>query len=417
MSEELIIYCDAGARGNPGPAGIGVVICDLEGNVLREYGEYIGERTNNEAEYTAFLKALELAEELNEKKVKCFSDSQLVVRQLNSEYRINKESLRKLFTTVKNQEKAFKTVEYIYVERANEKIKAADKLANLAIERKSIVDKRVAKIAIGKDVEIEKIKEKIKRTPKNWYSHYKLGVAYFERGEYEEAEKSFKAALRVSSEPRYMPHFYKGRIFFEKGNYSKAKEEFEKVLEIKPDYDTAKWWLEQNEHTLAICERSLDHPETVEEIKEASKYRAIVNYAWLEWFEWNLRNFITKKLMEKYGIEEDRWWWEGVPGEVRGECAKKKEDALEEERSLSSLCFAEFSDYWKILDNNRDLFQPYFKNLKEWKSRLASLVKIRNAIAHSRSVIISEKRVSDLRQYCAELQMVLEKKERKITLI
>src|SRR2546422_1017239 len=82
------VYSDGGARGNPGPAAIGVVVCDASDRVLREYREAIGEATNNEAEYRALIKGLELAAEHTRGAVTCVLDSQLVVRPVTGRYRV-----------------------------------------------------------------------------------------------------------------------------------------------------------------------------------------------------------------------------------------------------------------------------------------------------------------------------------------
>jgi ribonuclease HI len=86
LIEELLLYSDGGSRGNPGDAGIGIVISKTDGAILHEYKSYIGRATNNQAEYTALTKALELAKGYGAKRVRCFLDSELVVKQLKGEY-------------------------------------------------------------------------------------------------------------------------------------------------------------------------------------------------------------------------------------------------------------------------------------------------------------------------------------------
>ena len=90
--KKLIIHTDGGARGNPGPAGIGAVIYDEEKNVVAEISRYIGETTNNQAEYRAVLAAIEKAKDFKPEEINFFLDSELVVKQLNREYKVkNKE--------------------------------------------------------------------------------------------------------------------------------------------------------------------------------------------------------------------------------------------------------------------------------------------------------------------------------------
>lgn len=127
------VFSDGGARGNPGPAALGVLVCDAEGKVLREYKETIGEATNNVAEYRAVLRGLELAHELGIEEVEYFVDSELVARQLSGEYRIKTPHIKDLVLQVKEKEKGFKKVVYNQVPRTHEKIKWVDRLVNRAL--------------------------------------------------------------------------------------------------------------------------------------------------------------------------------------------------------------------------------------------------------------------------------------------
>ncbi|MFA6027946.1 MAG: ribonuclease HI family protein [Patescibacteria group bacterium] len=123
----LIIYTDGGARGNPGPAGIGV---HIEG--VADFKEYIGKATNNQAEYKAVVLALQKAKELGAKEMKFYLDSELVVKQLSGEYKIKDKELSKLFVQAWNLTLSFKKVLFFHVPR--EKNKKADKLVNEAID-------------------------------------------------------------------------------------------------------------------------------------------------------------------------------------------------------------------------------------------------------------------------------------------
>jgi ribonuclease HI len=131
--KKLIIHTDGGARGNPGPAGLGVYITDPEGEVLMEHSRYLGEMTNNQAEYTAVIDALEHAHELGADEVDLFLDSELVVRQLSGEYRVKDQELAKLFIRVWNLKTGLKKVRFTHVRR--ERNKEADRLVNEAIDR------------------------------------------------------------------------------------------------------------------------------------------------------------------------------------------------------------------------------------------------------------------------------------------
>jgi len=137
MPKKVRIYTDGGARGNPGPAGIGAVIIDLdqgsEGEVLAEISEYLGETTNNQAEYQAVIAGLSKAANLNAQEVEIISDSELLVRQCNGEYKVKDPDLAKLFMKVWNLQQNFKKVIFNHTLRSGNK--EADRLVNEAIDR------------------------------------------------------------------------------------------------------------------------------------------------------------------------------------------------------------------------------------------------------------------------------------------
>lgn len=138
MEVKYIIHTDGGARGNPGPAGIGVVI---EGaGEIKKYGEYVGEATNNEAEYQAVIFALKKLKQLigkekakSEAEVEIHLDSELLASQLNGEYKIKEKGLQKLFLQVWNLKQDFKSVAFRHIPRENNK--GADKLVNQALDK------------------------------------------------------------------------------------------------------------------------------------------------------------------------------------------------------------------------------------------------------------------------------------------
>jgi len=92
----LVVHVDGGARGNPGPAAIGVVVSEAEGGVLEEVAERIGEATNNVAEYRALLRGIERAAALGASELELVNDSELVARQVLGEYRVKQAHLRPL---------------------------------------------------------------------------------------------------------------------------------------------------------------------------------------------------------------------------------------------------------------------------------------------------------------------------------
>lgn len=128
------VFSDGGARGNPGPAAIGVLVCNWEGQILKEYQGTIGEATNNIAEYRAVLKGLELAKEAGLDEIEYFVDSELVARQLAGIYRIKTPHLKDLYLQAKKREQNFQKVSYQQVPRTHEKIKWADRLVNQALD-------------------------------------------------------------------------------------------------------------------------------------------------------------------------------------------------------------------------------------------------------------------------------------------
>ncbi|MCM8775042.1 MAG: ribonuclease HI family protein [Candidatus Omnitrophica bacterium] len=132
--KRIRIYSDGGARGNPGPAAIGVLICDPQGEYLQDHNEVIGTATNNIAEYTAIIVGLELAKKLGAEEIEYFLDSELVANQLSGCYRIKTPHLRTLFNKVKASEKFFKKVLFTHLPRTHEKIRYVDKLVNQALD-------------------------------------------------------------------------------------------------------------------------------------------------------------------------------------------------------------------------------------------------------------------------------------------
>ena len=134
--QTITVHTDGGARGNPGPAGIGIHILDDQGAVLAEFSEFIGEATNNVAEYTAVKRALErIAETLPDTKalhVNFKLDSQLVERQLNGAYKIKDTNLKTYADAIKAKLNDFASVTFTHVRR--EENKEADRLANEAMD-------------------------------------------------------------------------------------------------------------------------------------------------------------------------------------------------------------------------------------------------------------------------------------------
>ena len=135
----VIVHIDGGARGNPGPAGAGVVMRDAEdGSVLQEAGFYLGRATNNVAEYRGLLCALAMAAELDAAEVEAVSDSELLVRQMTGVYRVRNAALKSLFAEAQSRVAGFRKFSIRHVRR--EQNVQADDLVNRAINRKQNVE-------------------------------------------------------------------------------------------------------------------------------------------------------------------------------------------------------------------------------------------------------------------------------------
>ena len=126
----LTINIDGASRGNPGPSGIGIVIIKNK-LIIAEYNEFIGEKTNNQAEYAALKKALQIAS-IFDSEITVLSDSKLVVNQRKNRYRVRNKQIKTIFREISNLEKQFRAVIYRYIPRA--KNRYADFLANQAID-------------------------------------------------------------------------------------------------------------------------------------------------------------------------------------------------------------------------------------------------------------------------------------------
>src|SRR5690242_18772812 len=120
MHDELIINTDGGARGNPGPAASGVVIKTTHGKVVEAFGRYLGETTNNQAEYQAILFALEEAKKYQPKRIQFFLDSELATKQLNGQYRVKNADLIPIYLKIKELCQQFE-VTFQHVYRKNNK--------------------------------------------------------------------------------------------------------------------------------------------------------------------------------------------------------------------------------------------------------------------------------------------------------
>ncbi len=129
---KFITYTDGGSRGNPGPAATGTVIKNAQGETIAAFGRYIGHTTNNQAEYQALVAALEYATEHGATEVQCFLDSELIVKQMNREYRVKDVGLQVHYLKIYNMAGRIGRVTFTHVPR--EKNKEADAEVNKALD-------------------------------------------------------------------------------------------------------------------------------------------------------------------------------------------------------------------------------------------------------------------------------------------
>src|SRR5262245_947676 len=129
----MIMYVDGASRGNPGPSSIGVSLQDPDGQEIDSISQMIGDATNNVAEYTALVEGLKLALQKKIKEIEIRADSELMVRQINGEYKIKAAQLKPLFQEAKLLTMKFKSFKMMHIPR--EENTRADELANLALDQ------------------------------------------------------------------------------------------------------------------------------------------------------------------------------------------------------------------------------------------------------------------------------------------
>lgn len=133
--DQYILYCDGGARGNPGPAAAAGLLFDHEKRILAQYGAYLGITTNNVAEYRALHAGLRIAYSRNVRHITCNLDSMLVVEQLNGRYKVKSNQLRPLYDAIQALIKKFETTALRYVPRDHNT--QADALVNQVLDSRN----------------------------------------------------------------------------------------------------------------------------------------------------------------------------------------------------------------------------------------------------------------------------------------
>jgi ribonuclease HI len=146
--KKVIIFVDGGSRGNPGPSAVGFIFCNEKGQVFKEYSEFLGENiTNNEAEYRAVILAFKKFKAVFGNKlaknteIELRSDSELLINQLNGNYKILDDKIQPLFLELWNLRIDFKKIKFKLISR--EKNQEADRLVNQAFDGQNKVQKLI----------------------------------------------------------------------------------------------------------------------------------------------------------------------------------------------------------------------------------------------------------------------------------
>jgi len=140
LAQTITIYTDGGSRGNPGPAAGAFVLLDENGKQLCAQAKFLHTATNNIAEYTALVCALEKAKSINAENLKIFSDSELMVKQINGDYKVKNDDLRELFRQCLGILSGFQSWQISHIPRAKNKL--ADKLVNRAIDAAGDIEQK-----------------------------------------------------------------------------------------------------------------------------------------------------------------------------------------------------------------------------------------------------------------------------------
>lgn len=145
MPEKIIVYTDGGSRGNPGPAAAGFVLSDAAGMELKRKAFFLGRTTNNVAEYTALIKAIEAARQIDAEELAVFSDSELLVQQINGRYKVKSENIKPLYRRAMDLLGQLSSWKVSHIKR--EANSQADAIVNQAIDREADVEGRPASAA------------------------------------------------------------------------------------------------------------------------------------------------------------------------------------------------------------------------------------------------------------------------------
>ncbi len=179
------IFTDGASRGNPGPSASAFIILDQRNQVLKQDSKYLGIGTNNQAEYNALISALEAALDFKQD-VECYSDSNLLVNQMNGQWRVKHPNMKPLWKKAVGLKEQFEKINFSHVPRTNKYIKKVDELANIKLdETKKSDNKRIesfnhkqASILNKGFVEISSKKKALSQDNRRIYPAYQTGSEY-----------------------------------------------------------------------------------------------------------------------------------------------------------------------------------------------------------------------------------------------
>jgi tetratricopeptide (TPR) repeat protein len=235
------------------------------------------------------------------------------------------------------------------------------------------------------------LRDKIRKNPRDPMNYYYLAKDLMKKPlkdvrSIKEIEQLLKRAIEIKPQ-LWAPKILLGELLYKLGRFLEAEPYFKESLREVPSSESVKEYL-----TKCLSKKSDPDVSQYSQSKQDSLYI----------FENNVREFLRSLLEENFG--ED-WWRRGVPPKIRGSCAARREEALDEEREADLLLFADFHDYRLIIESNKNIFSSYI-DTKDWCRKLSEMEPIRNAIAHNRPLTLAPIRVTE---YSLSFSKVMEK--------
>lgn len=245
----------------------------------------------------------------------------------------------------------------------------------------------------------KELREKIRKNPRDPMNYYYLAKELMKKPlkdvySIEEIENLLKKSLQLKKE-LWAPKIFLGELLYKLGRFSEAEPYFKESLKDVPRSESVKIYL-----TKCIAKKSEPNGNSLKETKQDSLYL----------FENNVREFLKIVLEENLGGE---WWRRGIPAKIRATCAARREEALDEEKEADLLFFADFHDYRRIIESNKNIFSNYI-DTREWCNKLSEMEPIRNAIAHNRPVKIAATRVNEYYLSFSKIFSKVKNKEKEI---